>query len=254
MTKGRRTGATPTSTNDTLLGGAVTLRQPADDYRVAIDPVLLAAAVPARDGDRVLDVGTGVGAAALCLARRVADCRVVGIELRPELVALARLNIADNGFAERVEAVEGDFSAPPESLASGGFDHVMVNPPHLTALASRMPRSAGKRAAQVEGADGLGTWVDFSLAMVRRRGTVTVVHRADRLDDIVAAFAGRAGGLVVFPLWPKAGRPAKRVLLRWRHGVATPARLAPGLVLHEADGGYSAAAERVLRRAAALEI
>ncbi len=117
------------TTADALLGGRVRLSQPAVGYRVAIDPVLLAAAVPARAGDRVLELGSGAGAAALCLARRVPDCRITGLEIDPEMVVLARANGRGSGLAERVDFVAGDVLAPPAEISAGGFDHVFANPP-----------------------------------------------------------------------------------------------------------------------------
>ena len=83
--------------------------------------------------------------------------------------------------------------------------------------------------------------------MLRAGGTLTLVHRADRLADALAALGPRAGEVVVFPLWPRAGRPAKRVLIRARRGAAAPLRLAPGLVLHGADGAFTPAAQAALR-------
>jgi len=130
----------------------------------------------------------------------------------------------------------------------------MANPPYLEERAATPPPDPAKRAAHVEGAADLAAWVSFALAMVRRRGAVTFIHRADRLEHLLAALAGRAGGIVLFPLWPGEGKPAKRVLVRARKGAATPTRLAPGLVLHGADGKFTAAADAVLRDAAALEL
>ncbi len=239
---------------DTLLGGAVRLKQPRTGYRVAIDPVLLAAAVPAASTGRLLDIGTGVGAAALCFARRVPGARAVGLELQPELVRLARDNVALNDLAGRVDILEGDLLRPPRELAAGGFDHVVANPPYLTADRAEPSPDTARAAANFEGTAALVDWVDCALGMAKPKGGVTFVHRADRLDDLVALMHGRAGGLVVFPLWPKAGREAKRVIVRARPGVRTPMRLSAGLVLHNDDGSYTKEALAILRDGAALTV
>ncbi|HXZ00379.1 MAG TPA: methyltransferase [Stellaceae bacterium] len=237
---------------DTLLGGRVKLRQPLSGYRVAIDPVLLAAAVPAAAGDTVLDIGCGVGAAALCLAARVEGCRITGIEAQRDLVRLAGENISLNDLLGRVTVMAGDLLRPPPRLEPGSFAHVMANPPFLEAGAASVSPDAGKVAATVEGEADLAAWVRFALAMVRSKGYLTFIHRADRMDQLLAQLVGRAGEIVVFPLWAGHDKPAKRILLRARKGVETPTRLTPGLVLHEADGRYTPAANAVLRQGAAL--
>ncbi len=242
--------------DDRLLGGRVRLKQPKAGYRAAIDPVLLAAAVPAGAGETVLDVGTGAGAAALCLATRVPDCRIVGIEMQRELARLATENAVLNGVDDRVEVLVGDLMQPPPRLAPGSFDHVMANPPHHEAGRAVPSPDAAKALAAIEGTADLAAWVGFCVRMARPRGSITLVHRADRLDALLAHLHGKAGAIVVFPLWPDAagGRPAKRVIVQARKDAAAPAVLAPGLALHEADGRYTAGAEAVLRDAAAIEL
>lgn len=240
--------------DDALLGGRVKLLQPTEGYRVAIDPVLLAAAVPAVAGDAVLDIGCGVGAAALCLVARVPDCRITGIETQRDLVRLAGENAARNGVADRVAIMAGDIRNPPPRLEPGGFAHVMANPPYMDAgTASPSPLPA-KAAATIEGDADLAAWVRFALAMVRPRGSITFIHRADRLEHLLAQFAGRVGGIVVLPLWPGAGKLAKRVIVHARKDVATPTRLLPGLVLHQTDGRFTAEADAVLRDAKAIDL
>ncbi|MDF2764316.1 MAG: methyltransferase [Rhodospirillales bacterium] len=239
------------TTEDTLLDGRVRLIQPAEGYRVAIDPVLLAASIPVGPGERVLDLGAGTGAAALCLAVREPACRVSGLERDLGMVRLAQASAERTGVAARVDFMVGDLMAPPPRLAPGSFHHVMANPPYLPPGGAPSPQP-GRAAAHVEGEAALEDWVRAALTMVRPKGTITFIHRADRLDALIAPFVGRAGELVLFPLWPEQGRPAKRILVRARKGVAAPARLAPGLALHAPGGGFSEAAEAVLRGGAGL--
>jgi tRNA1(Val) A37 N6-methylase TrmN6 len=242
------------TSDDMLLGGRVKLRQPLDGYRVAIDPVLLAAAVAARAEDRVLDLGCGTGAASLCLAARVPGCRIVGLERDPDVARLAIENIARNEFADRLGVIEGDLLAPPAAPAPGSFTQAMANPPFLEAARASASPIAARAAAAVESEAMLADWIDVALAMLCDKGTLTLIHRADRLGDLLAALSGRAGGVIVFPLWPGEGKPGKRILLQAKKGSAAPMVLAQGLVLHRSDGRNSDAAEAILRHGAALPL
>ncbi len=242
----------PDISEDRLLGGRVILRQPVGGFRAAIDPVLLAAAVAAEPGQTVLELGTGTGAAALCLARRVEGVRVAGLDQQRDLVRLAGENAGLNGLERQADFMVGDLLQPPARLMPGGFDHVMANPPYLEAGTATLPPDRARALAVGEGAADLAAWIRFALAMVRVRGSITLIHRADRLDALLAALAGKAGEIVVFPLWPGVGKPAKRVLVRARRGIETPLKLSAGLVLHEPDGKFTVSADAVLREAAAL--
>ena len=239
-------------TQDALLDGRVLLRQPARGYRAAIDPVFLAAAVPARAGERVLDLGCGVGAAALCLLTRLPAVEVTGLELQGEMARLAVDNAKSNGLSARFRVLQGDILAPPATLEPGTFDRVMLNPPYLTAAAARPAECPAQATATREAEAGLADWLRAAIHLLRPKGSLTVIHRADRLDAILAALQGHAGEVKVFPLWPGAERPAKRVVVAARKAVATPVTLMAGLVLHGAGGGFTPAAEAVLRGAEGL--
>jgi tRNA1(Val) A37 N6-methylase TrmN6 len=241
-------------TEDRLLGGRVLLRQPANGARAAIDPVFLAAAVAAAPGQLVLDLGCGTAAAALCLAARLPDCRVIGLELQRDLVRFAADNAALNGVSGRVTIIPGDLLQPPPRLSAGMFDHVMANPPFRAKGSGTASPDPAKAMATIEGAAALDDWVRCAVAMAGDRGSVTFIHRADRIDALLGHLAGRVGEIVIFPLWPMAGRPASRILVRARKQTGAPVRLLPGLVLHETDGRFTGAAQAVLRDGAALAL
>jgi tRNA1(Val) A37 N6-methylase TrmN6 len=242
----------PAASEDSLLGGRVRLRQPAEGYRVAVDPVLLAAAVPVAPESRVLDLGCGAGAAALCLLARVPQAEVTGWEVQENLATLARENGRLNGHGERFQVVLADM-AERSGVPPGRYDEVMCNPPHQPTAAPAAPDSSKARATH-EGGTALADWIEAALFHARAKGGITLIHRADRLDDLLAAFKGRAGGIVAFPLWPGGDKPAKRVILRAVKGSKAPLRLAAGLTLHHADGTFTPEAEVVLRDGAGLSL
>lgn len=244
----------PAEVADSLLGGRLAMRQPDAGYRVAIDPVLLAAAVPVTSGV-VLDAGCGTGAASLCYAARVPAARIMGVELRADWAAIADENARLNGFADRVSVIRGDILQPPRDLPAGSFDEVMANPPYLPVERADLRTPPADAPATVEGEAKLEDWIAFCLAMAKPKGGITIIQRADRLDEILSALRGEAGGIVVFPLWPRAdGTDARRVIVHARKGSAAPMRLAAGLVLHGQAGRHTDAAEAILRDGAPLTL
>lgn len=243
---------TPDLTEDTLLGGRVRLRQPRVGLRAGHDAVLLAAAVPALPGQRVLELGCGSGAAFLCLAARVADLTIVAVEREPALAALARENAARAGLADRVTVLEGDIADPALRRALPRCAHGFANPPFWPA--GTAPPAALRAAATHADATPLDAWAKCLSGAVGHQGTVTLILPASRFADGVTALLGAGcGSPALMPLWPRGGVAAKRALLAARRGGKGPARILPGLAMHE-GAAPSAVAEAILRDGAALEI
>lgn len=234
----------------TLLGGRVHHAQPVAGHRTGLEPVLLAASLPARAGDAVLECGTGSGAGLLCLAARVAGIGGLGIERDPAQAALARQNIAANGFADlTIEVADlATWTSPAR------FDHAFANPPWHDAAGTASPDAAREAAKRAD--PGLfALWAARMAVCLRPRGTLTMVVGSAHLPACLAAIGGAGcGSLSIFPFWPKPGRAARLVLLRGIRGGRGPARLLPGLVLHAPCGGFTDAAQAVLRDGALLEI
>lgn len=242
--------ATTDVTEDRLLGGRVLLRQPAKGYRAGLDAALLAAACDA-DG-RVVEAGCGAGGALIAAAARRPLARFTGLERDPAMAALARENVALNGFADRVEVREGDVATPFAKLGLPSFDAAISNPPFFDDPGALRAPSPGKRDAWMAD-DGLAGWIGFLVKAVREGGTVTLIHRADRLGDILALLAPKAGSVQVRPVQPHADEPAKRVLVRAIKTGKAPLKLLPALVLHGRDGAkHTPEAEAVLRGEADL--
>jgi tRNA1(Val) A37 N6-methylase TrmN6 len=250
------TGATfGAITDDAVLGGRLRLLQPARGHRTGHDALLLAAAVPAFPGERVADLGCGVGAAGLALATRVADVTVALVEIVPDLAALAAENAARNALAGRVTVTAADIAAVGHAggpLAPGGFDQVLCNPPFLDPARHAASPDPGKRGAHMPERPR-GEWIAAAFRLLEPGGTLTLIERADALSGVLADLDARWGAIEVVPVHPRPEAPAIRVLVRARKGRRTPLSLRPPLVLAAAEGP-TAAAEAVLRHGAALAV
>ena len=235
------------TTSGFLLGGRVPYIQPAAGYRTGIEPVLLAASIAAQPGQRVLEAGLGAGAGLLCLLARVPGIAATGVELDPAMAGLASHNLCGSGAA----VITGDILSVT-GLAS--FDHAYANPPWHDPSGTPSP-NPGRRAAKQAAAGTLAAWVACLAGCVRPGGSVTVLVPAHQAGNALEALqASTCGGRTLFPLWPKAGRDAKLVLVRGLRGRRAHGRVAPGLVLHDSGGCYTAEADAVLSKGAPLTL
>lgn len=235
---------------DRFLAGRVAAWQPRQGFRSSTDAVFLAAAVPARAGEAVLDLGCGAGVACLCLAARVPGADIVGVEVQPDYAALARVN--------GVAAETADLAALPDTVRMRSFDHVMANPPWFDA-AGTGAADAGRDRAQ-RATMPLADWIGTGLRRLRTGGTLTMIHRAESLPAILAALTGPAGAVAVLPLAPRTGRAAGRVIVQGRKGARGPFRLLAPLIVHAGpahDGDrddFAPTAQAVLRGGAPLDL
>ena len=237
-----------TTTAGMLLGGRVHYAQPAQGYRTGLEPVLLAACVPARAGERALEVGTGAGAGLLCLATRVPGIAGLGLEQDPLLAALAADNFAANGFGG-LAAVAADVARwQSEAL----FDHAFANPPWHAATGTESPVAGRRAAKQVTGDRMLATWVAAMARALRPRGTISLILPAALLTEAAQALAAsQCGEMSLLPLWPRVGAPAKLIVVRAVRVGRGQDRVLPGLVLHDAQA-FTPQAEAILRGGAVL--
>ena len=233
-----------------VLGGRVRLRQPVRGYRAGMDAALLAAGVTAEPGQRVIEAGCGAGAVLMQIAARRPGVFLTGLERDPAMAALARENAALNGVEATV--VEGDVAAGFRALHLPPFDQAVSNPPFFDDPGALRAPAPGKRGAWMAD-DGLKAWTDFLLGAVREGGRITVIHRADRLADLLALLGEKAGSFAVRGIHPYADEPAKRVLVQAIRTGKAPLRLLPPLVLHDRSGAkHTAEAEAILRGETAL--
>jgi tRNA1(Val) A37 N6-methylase TrmN6 len=248
------------TTEDVFLGGSLTIEQPVKGFRAGLDAVLLGAAVEGGPDDRiqVLDAGAGVGTAGLCVAARLPAARVVLAEVSAHLAGLARRNVVRNALGGRVEVIETDVTARAAvhvaaGLAPGRFDVVIANPPFLEEGRHRLPEDAIAAGAFGMAPGGLEQWARFLARMAAPGGRLALIHRADALQQVLDAVAGRFGALNVLPVQPRADAPAHRIIVLGRKGSRAPLKILPALVLHgDAGHEFLPPVQQVLRQGRAL--
>lgn len=239
----------------TLLKGRVKLLQPGTGFHASLDTVFLAAAVAVKDRHKVLDIGCGVGSAGLCVALRNKNISLFGIDIQRELIDLAHQNAILNGMEDRCRFFQGNILSE-KHVPDNTFNAALMNPPYQadgTASPHRI-----KALAHGEGASGasLIDWIRYAHKKLKNGGDLTLAHRADRMDEVIAALTVKRwfGSLVVQPLWPHAGEDAKRIIIRARKERYAPLKLKPGIVLHTDGGAYTRAAEDILSHAGTLDM
>lgn len=237
-------------THDAALGGRLRLTQPKRGHRFGHDAILLAAAVPAKPGDRVVDLGAGVGAAGLAVAARMPDIDLTLVEIEPALAALAAKNIEANGFSARARAVtldacagEAEFAAA--GLSAGGFDHVLMNLPFNDESLQRSPDALRRRAHASE-AGTFPLWTLSAARLLRAGGTLTLIWRAGDPETIVTALDG-FGAIAILPVHSIEGEDPIRVIVRAAKGGTRTISNLPGFVLNDGARSETPAARAVLR-------
>ena len=247
-------------TDDAFLGGRINVLQPEKGYRAGIDAVFLAASIPIKPGQTALEAGLGVGVASLCVAARVPEVHITGVEVAPRYAIVAEENIKRNGFGANLQVINGDIKeATRKDLTqwppAASFNHVYANPPFFDEDKVRQSPISLRNAARSFGPEDLEKWVKVMAALAVPRGSVTIVHRADSLGRLLSAFTDcNIGGIHVAPLYAREGSPASRVIVQGIKGSKAPMQLLRGVVLHDQANGFTAPASSILRQGASFAL
>ncbi|MDE2579007.1 MAG: methyltransferase [Hyphomicrobiales bacterium] len=241
-----------------FLGGKLRLFQLARGHRAGTDAALLAACVPATAAGPGVDVGAGVGPVGLAALRRAPALTMTMAEVDPAAAALLRANIKVNALEARATVAECDVLQPAARRAADLHDNaaalVLTNPPFYEAGAVRASPDAGRARAHVAGESGAQGWMRASLALLGKDGLFVAIHRPQALHDLLEGAAGRIGALAIMPVHARAEEAAIRILLAGRKGSRAPLRLLPPLVLHDAQGAFTARAQALHNGEAGLEL
>jgi tRNA1(Val) A37 N6-methylase TrmN6 len=258
-TEPERDLASAGTTLDGFLGGRLSILQPERGHRAGSDAVFLQAAIAETASGRGLDAGAGVGVAGLCLATRLPHIHVTAVEVDASLCALAEKNAAANGLSARFSVINADVTARFDALARRGiereaYDEVLANPPYHASGSVRLGLGGEKSAAHVMPEGALSDWIRFFANVTAPKGRLTLIYTPQSLPELLPLLERRFGAISIYPLFPRAGEEAVRVIVQARKGSRQGLRIRAGLVLHEADGRYTAQAEEVLRKGKGFEL
>src|SRR5689334_1463290 len=257
MNCGTMTDARLECTEDAFLGGRLRLRQLKTGHRAGHDAMLLAAATSARAGNRVADLGAGVGAAGLAVARRIDGIRLALVEIDPTLAGLARSNAAANAIDADVIVL--DVEAGAEAFAAAGLapdsaDAVLMNPPFNDGARHRASPDTVRAQAHVAGEDTLARWIHAARRVLKSGGALTLIWRADGIADVLAALDRGFGSLAILPVHGEAGQPAIRILVRAVKGGRAPTQILPALMLNDESGLPNKRVREILAGTGALPL
>ncbi|MCF3936086.1 methyltransferase [Acuticoccus sp. M5D2P5] len=248
-------GAGAQTSLDTFLGGRIHLLQPKKGVKCGSDAILLASLVPASAAGRLVDLGTGNGGVAFAAAVRAPGLTVIGVEQDGAALALARASLAlaaNAAFADRVRLVEADI-ADVSSEDAGEAAIVLMNPPYYAHGTGRRSPDPSRDAARALGPEGLAPWFEAARRLLRRHGMLGVILPPARLGEALALATPAFGGVRLYPILSRVGRPALRVVLAMTLGRRTPLTLMPPLVMHGPGDGFSPEAERLVAGEATLD-
>lgn len=241
------------TTQDYLLDKRVCILQPENGYRVGIDAVFLAAAVPLKTKQTVLDVGCGVGSVGLCLLARMPDLKVKGLEVQALYTDLAKENAKANGVEKQFKVVEGDiFAKLGAKLKHNDFDHVVTNPPFYEDKSSPASPVEAKRLAHHGTAFKLADWLKQAGKYVKPKGLLSFIYPATFIAEAIRSVPKGFGGVVIQPIQSKTEQAAKRVIVQAIKSSKAQSSIRPAIIVHDKTGQYTEQAEKILRQACSI--
>ena len=197
-------------TDDALFDGRIRCLQHRRGYRFSLDSVLLGNFVSIRPAEKILDLGCGSGIVSLILAYRWPSCQIDGLEIQPELVKLARENVVQNNWQERIRIIQGDLRQIDKNIAAGQFDWVISNPPYRKKGSGRMNVQPEQLVARHENMADVASVVNAAFWALKNKGRAAFIYPAVR------------GATVLYELKKKGLEPKKmQTVFSYRGSAAT---------------------------------
>lgn len=238
---------------DAFLGGKIKVYQDNSGYKSGVDAVLLASLVKAHRGAKVLDMGSGVGVAALCLAARIPNIEVYGLEICEDFYNLAVQNSQENSLSSAYTPVRG--SVLDKDIFDSQFDIIMSNPPYYKNYQNKADLSL-KEQGNMEGEATLADFIRFAFYNLKNNGYLYLIQRSERLKETLDLLPAKHwGNIEIHPIYSFINAPAKRfIVVAKKLGAGDNTILHYGIVLHKNDTTYTEQAEKILRKGEAFYV
>jgi tRNA1Val (adenine37-N6)-methyltransferase len=235
-------------TVDEILGGRLRIIQKKKGYRFSLDALLLAHFAALREGDDLIDLGTGSGIIALILAQRFCCVRVLGIDIQEGIVAMAKRSVLLNGLEGRVEIRQGDICRPESLCGPQSFSAAVFNPPYRRLRSGRTNPNSEKAVARHEIA---GTAADFLAAAVyalQPDGRMYVIYPAVRMVELIARMREcRIEPKRLRLVHSRSGGSGAFVLVEGVKGGREQLNVLPPLFIYAEAGGYTLEMTEIFR-------
>ena len=150
-----------------------------------MDAVLLSGFAKVKEGEKVLDIGTGTGIIPILLAAKTPGQHFTGLEIQPESADMARRSVALNHLEEKISIVEGDVREADQLFSVASFDVITSNPPYMTGSHGLVNPDMPKAIARHEICCTLEDLVSQTEKLLRPGGRFFMVHRPFRLAEIM---------------------------------------------------------------------
>ena len=219
-------------TKNKFLGNKLEIFQFSEGYRGNMDSVLIASSVAAKNGQKVLELGSGNGVALCCLMYRVDGLEVYGIEIDERAANLCRQNVALNKFKATI--FNCNIATSIKELNSVTFDHVFMNPPYFKRNSVKHPLMQSSLQAKVE-AVKLSEWLSVAKKRCKPKGMVTIIQRVERLPEIIKCLDTYFGQITIQPISSFKDTIPRTVIVQATKGSSAPFKLLAPKIVHRRD-------------------
>lgn len=225
---------------DDLIRGGLRIIQSPESFCFSMDAVLLANFASVKKGDRVVDLGTGTAVIPLLISTRSQVSKIIGLEIQEDSVERAKRTVRGNCLEDLIEIIQLDIDEAERVLGVGKFDLVVSNPPYLPVGRGVQNQTDPIAIARHELCCNLETVVHAASRLVKYGGRVAMVHRPDRLTDIIIEMSN----CQLFPrrmqmVYPRPDKRPNMVLIEAQYGSKPELVILEPFIVYNENGVYT---------------